>query len=223
MSGGPASAARAADLLQARMAFLLALRARGIADVAVLRALEVAPREMFAPRRYIDLALRDVALPIECGQTMPEPYLVGRMMEGLALDKSCNVLEVGAGSGFATAILAQLANTVLSFERYRALALEAQTRLEALGLVNARVLWGDGLTEGPAGGPYERIAVHGVLESTRVLEAALAPDGIMVFARRGSDGRRWLVRRIRRTDGYEEAPIATCRLGSLTPGRSQGL
>jgi len=223
MSGESASGASAADLLQARMAFLLALRARGLADVAVLRALEVAPREMFAPRRYMDLALRDVALPIECGQTMPEPYLVGRMMEALALDKSCNVLEVGAGSGFATAILAQLAGTVLSLERYRALALEAQSRLEALGLSNARVLWGDGLTEGPAGGPYERIVVHGVLDSTHALDAALAPNGIMVFARRGSDKRRWLVRRIRRADGYEEAPVAACRLGPLTAGRSHGL
>ena len=202
------------------MAFLLALRARGLADVAVLRALEMAPREMFAPRRYLDLALRDVALPIECGQTMPEPYLVGRMMEALALDRACRVLEVGAGSGFATAILAQLAGSILSFERYRALAVEAQTRLEALGLSNAQVVWGDGLSEGPAAGPFERIAVHGVLESTQALDAALAPEGIMVFARRGADGRRWLMRRARRAHGFEETPVAPCRLGSLEPSRS---
>jgi protein-L-isoaspartate(D-aspartate) O-methyltransferase len=221
VSGGPAgTASAAADLLQARMAFLLALRARGLADVAVLRALEMAPREMFAPRRYLDLALRDVALPIECGQTMPEPYLVGRMMEALALDRSCRVLEVGAGSGFATAILAQLAGSTLSFERYRALAVEAQTRLQALGLSNAQVVWGDGLSEGPAAGPFERIAVHGVLDSTQALDAALAPEGIMVFARRGADGRRWLVRRVRRAQGYEETLLAPCRLGSLEPSRS---
>ncbi len=236
MSGGrpppaPASSAPAnsalerpapatADLLQRRMAFLLALRARGIADLAVLRALEVAPREMFAPRRYLDLALRDVALPIECGQTMPEPYLVGRMMEALALDRSCRVLEVGAGSGFATAILAQLAGSVLAFERYRALAMEAQARLQALGLAHAQVLWGDGLSEGPAAGPFDRIAVHGLIDSTQAFDAALALDGVLVFGRRVEGGRRWLVRRIRRAAGFEESPIAPCRLGPLEPSRS---
>ena len=111
---------------QARMAFLLALRARGLADVAVLRALEIAPREVFVPRRHADLALRDIALPISCGQTMPEPYLVGRMMEALDVRSDHCTLEIGAGSGYATAILAQLSGIVLSYERFRSLALEAQ-------------------------------------------------------------------------------------------------
>ena len=93
--------ARAAQTL---MAFLLRMRARGISDVAVLRALETTPRELFVPHRYRDLALRDIALPIPCGQTMPEAWLVARMMEALDLEPRHRLLEIGAGSGYATAM-----------------------------------------------------------------------------------------------------------------------
>jgi protein-L-isoaspartate(D-aspartate) O-methyltransferase len=205
---------------QARMAFLLALRARGLADVAVLRALEIAPREMFVPRRHADLALRDVALPISCGQTMPEPYLVGRMMEALDVQASHCTLEIGAGSGYATAILAQLSGIVLSYERFRSLALEAQTRLEALGLTNARVEWDDGLEAGPAAGPFDRILVHGLLEDTQSLDAALLDGGLMVFGRLGADGQRVLVRRARSGQDFIDTDIVRCRLGPLTRSKS---
>ena len=118
---------------QAVMAFLLRLRARGIADVTVLRALETVPRERFVPHRYRDLALRDIALPIACGQTMPEAWLVARMMEGLDLAPNHRVLEVGAGSGYATAILARLAGEVVSCEIFEPLAVECAQRLARLG------------------------------------------------------------------------------------------
>jgi UDP-N-acetylenolpyruvoylglucosamine reductase len=98
-----------AEAAQAVMAFLLRMRARGISDVAVLRALETTPRDLFVPHRYRDLALRDMALPIPCGQTMPEAWLVAVMMEALDLAPHHRVLEIGAGSGYATAIAARLA------------------------------------------------------------------------------------------------------------------
>ena len=205
---------------QARMAFLLALRARGLADVAVLRALEIAPREMFVPRRHADLALRDVALPISCGQTMPEPYLVGRMMEALDVRADHCTLEIGAGSGYATAILAQLSGIVLSYECFRSLALEAQARLEALGLTNARVDWDDGLEAGPAAGPFDRIVVHGLLEDTSALDAALLDEGVMVFGRLGQGGQRVLVRRRRSGGEFVETEIVRCRLGPLSRSKS---
>jgi protein-L-isoaspartate(D-aspartate) O-methyltransferase len=188
--------------------------------VAVLRALEIAPREMFVPRRHADLALRDVALPISCGQTMPEPYLVGRMMEALDVQAGHCTLEIGAGSGYATAIMAQLSGIVLSFERFRSLALEAQTRLEALGLTNARVEWDDGLEAGPAAGPFDRILVHGLLEDTESLDAALLDGGLMVFGRLGADGQRVLVRRARSGRDFIETDIVRCRLGPLTRSKS---
>lgn len=208
---------------QARMAFLLGLRGRGVADVAVLRALEVAPRESFVPRQYADLAWRDIALPIACGQTMPEPWLVARMMEALDVGASHRVLEIGSGSGYATAILAQLAGEVISFERYRSLAVEARTRLEALGFSNARVTWDDGLEAGPKAGLFDRILVHGCLDAIPdALAGVLADHGVVVAVRPSPRGRR-LVRHVKTWSGFDELDLAACRTGPLTPGRSDFL
>lgn len=208
---------------QARMAFLLGLRGRGIADIAVLRALEVAPRENFVPRQYADLAWRDIALPIACGQTMPEPWLVARMMEALNVGATHRALEIGAGSGYATAILAQLAGEVVSFERYRSLAVEAATRLEALGFQNARISWDDGLAAVAAAGQFDRILVHGCIgETPPALAGALREGGVMVAVRASGRGRR-LTRFLKTASGFEETDIAACRTGPLTPGRSDFL
>ncbi len=211
------------------MAFLLGLRAKGIADVAVMRALEMAPRENFVPRHHVDLALRDIALPIPCGQTMPEPFLVARMMEALDLKPTHRVLEIGTGSGYATAILAQLVAEVVSFERFRSLAVEAQMRLEALGLENAQVHWADGLTalvgaklEGA--NLFDRILVHGVVEGVPApLIEALAEGGSMVLARRYEGRGSRLVRIVHRDGGFEEMELQPCRLGPLIAGRSLSL
>ena len=208
---------------QARMAFLLGLRGRGIADVAVLRALEVAPRESFVPRQYADLAWRDIALPIACGQTMPEPWLVARMMEALRAGASHRVLEIGSGSGYATAILAQLAGEVISYERYRSLAVEARTRLEALGFANARVTWDDGLEAGARAGPFDRVLVHGCLDAIpETLGAVLQENGVLVAVRPSTRGRR-LVRHVKTASGFDAFDLAACRTGPLTPGRSDFL
>lgn len=208
---------------QARMAFLLGLRARGVSDVAVLRAMEGAPREIFVPRQYADLAWRDIALPIACGQTMPEPWLVARMMEALSVGATHRTLEIGSGSGYATAILAQLAGEVVSFERYRSLAVEAHTRLEALGVRNASVTWDDGIEAAPGVGRFDRIIVHGRLESVPAnLFAALEEGGVLVAARPGARGAR-LVKHIKTQGRLDEIDLAACRSGSLMAGRSDFL
>ena len=124
----------AGEANEATMSFLLGLRARGINNVGILRALEKVPRERFVPHRYIDLALRNVALPIGCGQTMPEPLLVARMIEALDPAPGHRVLEIGTGSGYATAILAQIVQEVVSFERFHCLAGEAAARLQRRGV-----------------------------------------------------------------------------------------
>jgi protein-L-isoaspartate(D-aspartate) O-methyltransferase len=167
------------------MEFVLGLRVRGIADVNVLRALELVPREAFAPHKYRDLALRDVALPIACGQTMPEPFLVARMIEALRVEPGQRVLEIGTGSGYATAILASLGAKVVSYERFKTLAHAAQTRLAQLAPANVSVVWGDGLALAADSGPYDRILVHGVLnqEPDHFLEL-LADGGVIVAGRR---------------------------------------
>ena len=205
---------------QERVAFLLGLRGRGISDISVLRAMEIAPRENFVPRKHADLAWRNVALPIACGQTMPEPLLVARMMQALSIRPDHRVLEIGSGSGYATAILSQLAGEVVSFERYRSLAVEARTRLEAFEICNAMVAWDDGLAAAPLAGAFNRILVHGRLPDVPAcLANALADDGVIVMAREREEGRR-LVRLARSADGFSETVIAPCRASAIEQGRS---
>ena len=116
-----------------RAAFHMRLRAHGIQDLSVLRTLELVPRALFVPHRYADLAQKDVALPIGCGQSVLEPCLVARMMEALELARHHRVLEVGTGTGYTTAILGQLAGEVISLERFQSLATEARARTRADG------------------------------------------------------------------------------------------
>ncbi|MDB5595281.1 MAG: pcm [Hyphomicrobiales bacterium] len=209
---------------QATMRFLLRLRERGIANVAVLRAMETLPRENFVPHRHADLAWRDIALPIPCGQTMPQPYVVARMMEALALAPTHRVLEIGTGNGFSAAILARLAREVLSVERFQSLSVAAAARLSRLGIDNAAVVWGDGLALTADIGLFDRILVQGVLDEVpqRILEL-LAEGGIIVFGRRDRPGRATrLLRLVHGAAGFTEERVCACRLQDLIGGISAG-
>ena len=202
---------------QALMAFLLRLRARGVADVSVLRALETVPRELFAPHRFADLALRDIALPIPCGQIMPEPLFVARAMEALAVAPDSRVLEIGAGSGYSTAILARLAREVVSVEYFEPLAIESAGRLAQLGIANARVLHGEALALAVDLGLFDRIIVHAIVDGLQApLANALAEGGVIVLGRAGGGAGAHLAR-IADTpgEGLVETALQRCRLGAL--------
>ena len=126
------------------MEFLLTLRRRGIADQAVLRAMDEVPRERFVEPTFADSAYADQALPIACGQTISQPYVVAYMTEQLKMESRHRVLEVGTGSGYQAAVLSRLAREVVSVERYRTLAEEARARLKALGYENVDIVVGEG-------------------------------------------------------------------------------
>ena len=128
-----------------RMEFLLSLRRRGISDAAVLRAMDAVPREQFVLPAFADTAYADQALPIACGQTISQPYVVAYMTEQLAVTRQHRVLEVGTGSGYQAAVLAELAGQVFSVERYRTLADRARAMLVRLGTATT-VVAGDGFT-----------------------------------------------------------------------------
>ena len=117
-----------------RMEFLLTLRRRGIADQAVLRAMDEVPRERFVEPTFADSAYADQALPIACGQTISQPYVVAYMTEQLKMESHHRVLEVGTGSGYQAAVLSHLAREVVSVERYRTLAEEARAASEGARL-----------------------------------------------------------------------------------------
>lgn len=227
LRGGPTHAEARLPAAQAKAVFLLALRARGIQALNVLRALETIPREIFVPHRYADLAGRELALPLRCGQTLPDPWLAARMIEVLAPSPQHRVLEVGTGSGYATALLARIAREVVSIERFQSLAIEAGEKLRRLAVANATILWGDGLAMSPEIGLFDRILVQGLIaEIPESLISLLAGDGALVAARPDlADPLRQNVARISRDQEGQlhTSPIFPCRLQALVPGQARAL
>ena len=208
---------------EATVASHLRMRALGVQDHRVLRAFELVPRAHFVAPRHGDLAARDVALPIGCGQTTAEPGLIARMIEALNVERTHRVLEIGAGSGYATAILAQLAETVLGLERFRSLAVAAQGRMDERGIGNAAVVWADGLVATGLGDEaFDRIIVHGVLDSVpETLTARLNEGAVLVFARR-TGGAQDIVQLSGRTLSVERS-VCTCRLQPMRSGLAGAL
>src|SRR5215470_16169160 len=146
------------------MKFVLDLRRRGIMDAAVLRAMEEVPREKFVMPAQVRWAYSDRAMPIACGQTISQPFVVAYMTEQLEVRPHHHVLEVGTGSGYQAAILSRLAAKVTSIERYRTLADAARIRLKALCYDNVEVAVGDGMAGLPDQAPFDRIIVTAAAE-----------------------------------------------------------
>jgi len=135
------------------------LRARGIRDERVLAAMLRVPRHEFVSGEYRDQVYEDHPIPIGEGQTVSQPYIVAIMLEVLALNPSDTVLEVGTGSGYQTALLAELTRHVYSVERHASLARTAQATLTRLGYTNVEVLLGDGSHGLPERAPFDAIVV----------------------------------------------------------------
>ncbi|MBZ0140240.1 MAG: protein-L-isoaspartate(D-aspartate) O-methyltransferase, partial [Pseudorhodoplanes sp.] len=182
------------------MEFLLALRQRGISDPAVLRAMDAVPRERFVDFPSRPHAYADQALPIACGQTISQPYVVAYMSEQLRVKPQHRVLEIGTGSGYQAAVLSRLAREVVSIERFRTLADDARKRLTALGCDNVEVLVGDGMQGWPERAPFDRIIVTAAAEQIPpALADQLADDGIMVLPLGPQAGTQHIVR-VTKTD-----------------------
>lgn len=135
------------------------LRARGIRDPQVLTAMAHVPRHEFVAEEYRSQAYGDYPLPIGEGQTLSQPYIVALMLEALTLNGSETVLEVGTGSGYQTALLAELAQHVYSMERHGSLAHSAEATLTRLGYQNVNVFVGDGSQGLPEKAPFDAIVV----------------------------------------------------------------
>jgi len=158
------------------------LRDRGIVDERVLDAMLRVPRHEFAPERYRGQAYEDHPLPIGEGQTISQPFIVALMLEALTIGADDRVLEVGTGSGYVTALLAELARQVISIERHASLADDARALLAGMGYTNVRVIEGDGAQGFPVCAPYDAILVSAAApELPRPLVEQLAEGGRMII------------------------------------------
>jgi protein-L-isoaspartate(D-aspartate) O-methyltransferase len=158
------------------------LRARGISDARVLDAMLRVPRHEFVPEAEQNRAYEDNPLPIGDGQTISQPYVVALMLEALQLNPADKVLEIGTGSGYVTALLAELAAQVFSVERHPALADNARTVLASRGYSNVQVFTGDGTLGLPASAPFAAILVSAAArELPSPLLAQLRDAGRMII------------------------------------------
>jgi protein-L-isoaspartate(D-aspartate) O-methyltransferase len=208
-----------------RMEFQLALRRRGISDQAVLRAMDEVPREHFVDPQFADSSYADHALPIACGQTISQPYVVAYMTEQLELGPQHRVLEIGTGSGYQTAILSRIAREVVSIERYRTLADLARGRLQTLGYSNVTIQFGDGFAGAPGLAPFDRIIVTAAAEDVPdTLRSQLGEGGKMVLPLGPRHGPQYIVK-LSKTEngGLTRQNLIAVRFVPLLPGQAREL
>lgn len=191
------------------------LRARGIGDKRLLVVMGQVARHRFVAPTLEKEAYADHPLPIGEGQTISQPYIVALMSEALSLSGNEKVLEIGTGSGYQTAILAELASTVITIERSSSLSHAAQQRLQRLGHRNVRFLVGDGTVGLPEEAPFDRILATGSLPRIPPeLLRQLAENGILVLPV-GSKALQRLMQVIRSGSSHTKRDLGACRFVPL--------
>ena len=181
------------------------LRRRGIADVQILDAFLSVPREAFVSDAYADRAYGDYPLPIEAGQTISQPYIVALMIEAAGIKAGDKVLEVGAGSGYAAAVISRIAGRVIAIERQHELVEVASARIKRLGYDNVEIVEGDGTKGFPEEAPFDAIlaAASGTHVPKTLLEQ-LANGGHIVMPVGEPGWVQQLVKVTKRADGSVE-------------------
>ena len=210
--------------LEARkIRLIMELRQEGITDTRVLSAIERVPRERFVLPSFEDQAYANTALPIDQGQTISQPFVVAFMSAALQVGERMKVLEIGTGSGYQAAVLAQLCRRVYTIERYPSLLRAAEQHFTELGLHSITTRLGDGARGWPEQAPFPRIIVTAAAdEAPSVLLEQLDVGGIMVIPL-GADGLHQELIRIRRTEtGYESEELLPVRFVPLVGGVAQG-
>jgi protein-L-isoaspartate(D-aspartate) O-methyltransferase len=202
-----------------KIRLVMELRRHGVTDTRVLSAIERVPREEFTPPSFRDQAYEDTALPIGHGQTLSQPTVVALMSQALEVGPRMKVLEIGTGSGYQGAILAQLCRRVYTIERHKPLLDEAEARFKKLRLHNVTTRLGDGWLGWPEQAPFDRIIVTAAPPAVpQTLLDQLAPDGIVVLPL-GSEKRSQRLVRIRKTEsGLTEEDIGAVRFVPMVKG-----
>ncbi|HCS52830.1 protein-L-isoaspartate(D-aspartate) O-methyltransferase [Rubinisphaera sp.] len=191
------------------------LKQQGIRDERVLKAMQNVPREIFLPENLKSHAYENRALPIDCDQTISQPYIVALMTQALQLQSIDRVLEIGTGSGYQTAILSQLCKTVYTVERWEELGQIAQERFRQLELNNIETVFGDGTLGWPEHAPYDAIIVTAATPSIpSAYFEQLTPGKRLVIPVGGSEAQE-LILAIRDETGWECSTLCGCRFVKL--------
>jgi protein-L-isoaspartate(D-aspartate) O-methyltransferase len=206
-------------ILAKTLRLLMELRRAAIGDARVLGAIEKTPRELFVPPAFEDRAWENIALPIDSGQTISQPFIVALMTESLEVGDRHKVLEIGTGSGYQTAILSRLARRVFTIERHRELLRDADRRFSMLRLGNIITFFGDGLKGWAEQAPFDRIIVTAAApEIPPALVDQLAPGGILVIPVGAEHRDQRLVRVRRDGDARTTENLAWVRFVPLVTG-----
>ena len=202
-----------------KMQFLFTLRSRGVTDAATLEAMEKVDRGDFLRGLFAERAYEDMPLPIACGQTISQPSIVGLMTQALQVDSRHRVLEVGTGSGYQAAILAQMARRVYTIDRHTKLVREAEAIFDRLGLGNITTFAADGSHGLADQAPFDRIIVTAAAEDPPgPLLAQLKIGGIMVVPVGQSDTVQSLIRVTRTETGNDYEELRSVRFVPLVEG-----
>ncbi len=203
---------------------IMALRRQGITDQRVLAAIERTPRSLFVPETFMRHAYDDSALPIECGQTISQPYVVAFMSQALDAGERDKVLEIGTGSGYQAAVLSHLCRRVYTIERYRTLLTEAQARFDDLRITNVTAMVGDGNKGWPEQEPFDRIIVTAAAPAVpENLVHQLKIGGIMVIPVGKEADVQTLVRIMKHEERVEETELMPVRFVPLVEGVAREL
>ena len=207
-----------------KMQFILSVRSKGVVDTNVLKALESLNREHFLKGVFAQRAYEDTPLPIDCGQTISKPSVVGIMTQALKITTRDKILEIGTGSGYQTAILSKLARRVYSVERYKPLYDEARQIFKKLNLNNITPIWGDGSQGIVEQQPFDRIIVTAAAEDPPpILLNQLKVGGIMIIPVGQSDEIQKLIKVERTETNFKYEDLCDVRFVPLLEGREDGI
>ena len=207
-----------------KMQFILSIRSKGVDDNNVLKALETVNREQFLKGLFAQRAHEDTPLPINCGQTISQPSIVGLMTQALRVTNRDKILEIGTGSGYQTAILSKLARRIYSVERFKPLYEEAGAIFRKLQLNNITSVWGDGSQGVVEQQPFDRIIVTAAAEDPPpTLLNQLKIGGIMVIPVGQSDEIQKLIRVERTEKNFKYEDLCDVRFVPLLEGREEDI